>query len=513
MPLKYGACATGHPACTEAAAEILQDGGNAVDAAIAAAATTCVAEPALSSLGGGGFALVHRPGAPAVLHDFFPVTPSRDHRADDVDIRTIDAEFGTATQPFHIGLGTAAVPGTVRGLFTLHRDQGAVPIRRVLEPAIRAAREGVIMTAQQAYICRVIGAILLATPGSRWVFAASATDPSALPEAGSRFSWPDLADLLDALAHEDDRLMYEGEVGRAIAAMCADRGGWITEHDLAKYRVERRTPLAIDYRGWSVLSNPEPAVGGALVALTLSLFEARRAGDWAVTSPDTLLHMGRTLAVAGDVAERTAEEILAAWQPEALTAHRARLAGGAPVVARGTTQISVIDRHGTAVAMTLSNGEGCGVMGPGGGFMLNNIMGEPDLCRDGPEVFPPGVRLASMMAPTLVADRKGHMLVCGSGGSRRIRSAIPQVISHVVDEGLPLDIAVEAARLHWQDGELHVEGDGDPRLVECAETLARAPHIWPERNMFFGGVNAVLSDGTSAMAAADSRRGGSGWVR
>ncbi|MCA8907231.1 MAG: gamma-glutamyltransferase [Rhodospirillaceae bacterium] len=512
MPLKYGACATGHPACTQAAAEILEDGGNAVDAAIAAAATTCVAEPALASLGGGGFALVHRPGGQPVLHDFFPMTPSRDHRSNDVDIRTIDAEFGTATQPFHIGLGTAAVPGTTRGLFSLHQDLGAVPIRRVLEPAIRAAREGVITTPQQAYINRVIGAILLATPGSRSVFAGAA-DGSELPEAGSRFRWPDLADLLDALAHEDDRLMYEGEVGRAIAAMCADRGGWITEDDLIDYRVVRRTPLRIGYRGWSVLSNPAPAVGGALVALTLSLFETRLASDWSVTSLETLQHMGRALAVAGDIAEHTADEILAAWQPDALTAHRARLAAGAPVVARGTTQISVVDRHGTAVAMTLSNGEGCGIMGPGGGFMLNNIMGEPDLCRDGPDVFPAKTRLASMMAPTLASDRNGRLLVCGSGGSRRIRSAIPQVISHVVDEGLPLDIAVEAGRMHWQDGELHVEGDGDPRLVDCAESLSRAPHVWPERSMFFGGVNAVLTNGVAGMAAADSRRGGSGWVK
>ena len=510
--MTLGACATGHPATTAAAAEILEDGGSAVDAAIAAAATACVAEPVLASLGGGGVALVTPSGGPPALVDFFPQTPSRSRRIADIDIRGIDADFRDSTQPFYMGLGTAAVPGMARGLFALHTAYGRLPMRRLMEPAVRAARDGVIVTDQQAEICRIVRTILLATPDSRHVFT-GAPDGTDLPAPGAAFRWPALAELLDVLAHEDDRLLYEGELGRAIADQSADAGGWITADDMAGYRAERRTPERDDYRGWTVLTNPAPAVGGDLLLLTLALLETRSPRDWAAGTPDTVLHVGRALAAVGDVAEGTADDIRAARGPDRLETLRQRLRGRPAMVTRGTTQISVADRTGTAIALTLSNGEGCGVIAPGGAFMLNNILGEPDLCRDGPEAWPPRTRLPTMMAPTVAGTADGRLLVCGSGGSRRIRSAIPQVISHVLDDAWPLDMAVEAPRLHWEDGELHVEADDGGLLIDCAQKLSPNPQVWTGRSLFFGGVNAVLIAGDNAVAASDSRRGGTAWVR
>ena len=510
--MTLGACAAGHPAPTAAAAEILDDGGAAVDAAIAAAATACVAEPVLASLGGGGVALIAPPSGSPMLVDFFPQTPSRTRRTADIDIRGIDADFRDSTQPFYMGLGTAAVPGMARGLFALHAAHGRLPMPRLMEPAVRAARDGITVTTQQAEICRVVRSILLATPDSRRVFTGT-PDGDDLPAAGRPFRWPALADLLEVLAHEDDRLLYEGELGRAVADLSADAGGWITADDMAGYRAERRTPERGSYRGWTVLTNPPPAVGGDLLLLTLALLETRSPRDWAAGTTDTVLHIGRALAAVGDVAEGSADHVRAARAPDRLDTLRRRLGGRPAMVTRGTTQISVVDRTGAAIAMTLSNGEGCGVMAPGGAFMLNNILGEPDLCRDGPDAWPPHTRLPSMMAPTIAGTPQGRRLVCGSGGSRRIRSAIPQVISHVVDDAWPLDMAVEAPRLHWQDGELHVEADEDGLLIDCAQRLSPNPQVWDDRNLFFGGVNAVAIAGDNAVAASDSRRGGTAWVR
>ena len=255
MAVRYGAAACGHTATAAAAGEVLEDGGNAVDAALAALCTACIAEPVLASLGGGGFALVVPAGGVPLLYDFFPETPSRRRPDDEIDFRAIEADFGTTRQTFHIGLGAAATPGLVRGLFALHRDHGRRPLTRIVEPAVRLASDGIAVTDMAASLFQVVAPILLASPGARQIFA-GAPDGAALLRVGDRLRWPGLADVLDTLAREGERLFYEGEIARSIDHACAQGGGHLTLADMAAYRVERRPPLVHRYRGLDGVDQP-----------------------------------------------------------------------------------------------------------------------------------------------------------------------------------------------------------------------------------------------------------------
>ena len=179
-----------------------------------------------------------------------------------------------------------------------------------------------------------------------------------------------------------------------------------------------------------------------------------------------------------------------------------------PSTSRGTTHVSVADDEGNIAAMTTSNGEGSGDLVPGTGIQLNNMLGEDDLHPGGFHAAPPGVRVSSMMSPTVVFGPDGRPgLVLGSGGSKRIRTAILQVICAVVDGGLDVGTAVNAPRLHWDTDHVEAEPGWDPTLIDAL--AARWPvNVWPELDMYFGGVHAVSSTG----ASGDPRRDGSAHV-
>jgi gamma-glutamyltranspeptidase/glutathione hydrolase len=301
------------------------------------------------------------------------------------------------------------------------------------------------------------------------------------------------------LPGEGEREFYEGELAGRIAREMAETGGLLTAEDLAAYRVIEREPLPVDYRGYRLLTNPPPSFGGALIALSLRLLETREVAELGFGSPD---HLALLVAVMREVDRRRAEGYLSPadlGQPElAESLKRVRTASG------GTTHISVCDAEGNAASMTTSNGEGSGYFAPGTGIMLNNMMGEDDLHPEGFHISPPGMRVASMMAPALLLTGDRVRLALGSGGSKRIRSAMLQVISNGVDFGLDPRAAVEAPRLHW-DGEcVQVEpGFDEPALAALAEQWPL--NRWPVRDVYFGGVQAVTPEGAGA---GDPRRGG-----
>lgn len=505
-----GAVACGHPVTCEAAAAMLRAGGNAYDAVAAALWTACVAEPVLSSPGGGGF-LLARPaeGAPRV-YDFFAHTPRTRLAPEAVDFRPIIADFGTAQQEFHIGLGSAATPGVVAGVFGFQEELGRMPAGEVMQPAIDAGRDGVAVQPLQAYIAEVVGPILAATPEARAVFAPGGREPA----VGEIHAMPALADFLDTLAHEGPELFYRGEVAAAIDAACVAGGGHLRRRDLERYRVETRKPLAVDYRGYRVLTNPPPASGGLLVAFGLEVL----AGDRPPPDPLGAAETGRIAAALAATREARLESGLdagvddeaAARLLHADTVERFRRAvAGHPPARRGTTHISVIDAAGNAAGLTVSNGEGCGWIVPGTGFMLNNMLGEADLQPRGFGHWPTDTRLTSMMAPTLVQDAAGeHTVVLGSGGSNRIRSAILQVLAARLDFGLPLTEAVERPRLHVEGERLEIEGGFDETVVRALEKRWPEHRVWPDRNLFFGGAHAVASGPEGFSGAGDPRRGG-----
>jgi gamma-glutamyltranspeptidase/glutathione hydrolase len=276
----------------------------------------------------------------------------------------------------------------------------------------------------------------------------------------------------------------------------AEGGGMLGERDLAAYRVVERVPLALDYRGHRLLTNPSPAFGGRLLALSSSLWERL-----------PRLEPGSREALCALTALQQEVESLRArgWLSPDLVPESEREALRARVLSSGgTTHVSVCDAEGNAASMTTSNGEGSGYVMPGTGIMLNNMLGEDDLHPDGFHSSPPGERVASMMSPSLVLRGDEVRLAFGSGGSKRIRTAMQQVFSAVVDHDVDVERAVQAPRLHW-DGEcVQVE----PGFSEDALDALRArfpTNLWPEQNVYFGGVQAVSGEGHGA---GDPRRGG-----
>jgi gamma-glutamyltranspeptidase/glutathione hydrolase len=513
-----GIIAAGHPATVEAARAVLADGGNAFDAAIAALFAACVAEPVLASLGGGGFLLARR-GQRTEAYDFFVQTPRLRRPLEDTDFHPIQADFGTATQEFHIGLGAAATPGLVRGLFQVHRDHASMPMRQLVEPALSLARDGVLWNDFQAHVFDIIGPIYRHRPETARHFASPSREAELL-RAGDRFRAPEFADLLESLAIEGERLFYEGEVARSVADACASGGGHLSLEDLARYRVERRTPLSADYRGQRLYTNPPPSCGGVLIAFALALLSAADPHRMGFGSPAHL----QLLATVMDASNRARLESrlrdLPADHQEAallggdLLSRYRREVMGRYASQRGTTHLSVIDAAGDAVSLTVSNGEGCGFLVPGTGMMLNNMLGEEDINPHGFQRWPLDQRMASMMAPTLLISTDGVITALGSGGSNRIRTAILQVVSNLLDFSMSVEDAVNSPRIHHEDELLNVEGEFPERTCQVLRERFSQHCLWPGRSLFFGGVHCVRSDHRRRRfeAAGDPRRGGASQV-
>lgn len=507
-----GVVAAGHVETARAAQIVLADGGNAFDAALAAMCAACVAEPVLSSLGGGGFLLAHDVSGRTVLFDFFVQTPRRSPTGE-LDFCPILADFGAAQQEFHIGFGSIATPGVVKGLFQVHRELGFMPLARIVEPAAALAREGVEINRFQAYLFQIIGPILSASKASRAVFH-SPEDSSRLLGEGEIFRLPDFADALEALAREGADLFYRGEIARTIERDLGQNGGALTRDDLEAYRVEDRTPLELRYRGARLFMNPPPASGGILIAFALELLKDFEIHELGFGSAACLSLLARVMEQTNKarLESRFQEEAggeARLLEPELVEAYR-RALRGRPSASRGTTQISVIDAEGNAASLTLSNGEGCGYLVPDTGIMLNNMLGEEDINPLGFHRWPPGIRMCSMMSPTLIFGPETRIAATGSGGSNRIRTAILQVLVDLLDFGMAVEEAVESPRIHFERGLLSVEPGFEER--ELAKLLAEFPEhrLWQERNLFFGGTHTAAFDaarGTFA-GAGDSRRGG-----
>jgi gamma-glutamyltranspeptidase/glutathione hydrolase len=485
-----------------------------------------IAEPALTSPCGGGFMLVRTADGRTRLLDAFTAIPGveleRDgRRVRDVDTITVNFN-ATTTQIFHIGAGSTAVPGVLAGMEAAHRRFGRLLWRDLLRPAAAAARAGVRLSPRQCWVSQALAPVFLHTPESRAIFA---------PEGhvvcdGDSLAQPELAATIDRLAEAGAADLYTGELARAVVDHQRETGGRVTAADLAAYRPAWRRPLDVPLRIGRFLSNPPPSSGGILIAYTLAVLDEvvhdMRPDDarWLRALAEAmrattrmrggrfagLLHRGGLAAhVLSDEAVRRGREAV-----------RDALAGrpgvALPVAAdAGTTHVSVLDGDGMAVAFTASNGCHSGVIVPGTGLHLNNMMGEEDLAAGRDRA--PGGRLTSMQAPSLVLDAGGDVrLVVGSSGSNRLRSAIVQVVCNTLDFGMGVAEAVGAPRVHVEGDRLDCEGGMPARLLDELEGWGERLVRFDDINLYFGGANVVTSDGGRLDAAGDPRRDGFGIV-
>lgn len=513
----HGAVACGHPATAAAVEEILRDGGNAFDAVLAGLCASCVAEPILSSLGGGGFLLARDAGGEATVYDFFVDTPRHRRPVEETSFYPIHADFGTATQEFHIGLGACAVPGQIKGLFRIHQDLGSLPLKRIMAPAIRLAREGVILRPVDAYLIEVVAPILTAEPDAKAIYS---KPDGQLLGIGDRLRQPDLADTFEALLREGEDLLYGGgPIATLLLEACRESGGHLTQEDLKGYDVVCRKPIARRYRDTEIFTNPPPSAGGILIGFALELMAAVDAEQ--EDEKSRLTALGRVMALANrariEVAldqklHRAGEAARCLYASDLLAQYRQEVAN-APPADRGTTHISVVDAQGNVAAMSLSNGEGCGHILPGTGVMPNNMLGEDDLNPGGATGWREGIRMSSMMAPTVASRADGSLIGLGSGGSNRIRTAVLQVLLNLIDRGLDLKEAVEAPRIHVEGKVVNIEGgSASPDVPAIGEAVSDTLN-WPAHNLFFGGVHSVSLSADGALSAAgDPRRGGAASV-
>ena len=482
--------AAGHQKTAEVGAEVLRAGGNAVDAAIAAVLASWVCEPLLTGPGAGGYMLVAGAGEEPTLLDFFVAAPGHGVGEDHAPLLPVEVSFGDATQTFNYGAASCGVPGSPAGIAAGAERWATMPLSDLAAPAAQLAREGVPLNGPQAYVFEILDGILCSTPGAAAEFTRDGR-PLAL---GEPFSSPQLAETIERLGAEGAAPFYSGDIAEAIVAEVQQLGGLLEMADLAAYEVIAREPVAAEYRGRRILTNPPPSAGGVLLGLAFSRLQQ--------ICPEGIPTSAQLLEVIDEAqALRTPQFTAGLIDPDFLRRFLAANLGS-------TTHISVIDDDGRACSVTCSNGEGSAVVVPGTGIHVNNMMGEEDLNPLGFFRSAPGQRMPSMMAPTVVLAADGTAeLAIGSAGSNRIRSAILQVIVNLIDRGAEVQAAVNAPRLHSEGGTLFVE----PGVaLEGVELGQRELVEFRAENLFFGGTQAVARDLQSGRCegGGDPRRGG-----
>lgn len=504
--------AGGDAQTAEAGARLLREGGNAVDAAVAAAFAAFVCELPLCSPLGGGVMLVEREGNPAVAYDMFARTPGLGLTERPVlDFDAVSVSFGAADQVFHVGRASVAMPLALAGLLQVHARHGALPLAAVLAPAIELGRDGYVVGAGLAFVFAILDPIIHRTPECRALFADA---DGTVGRVGARCKNGALAAVLEDIARRPERVR---DVYAQLARDFGPRdGGLVTAADVANLDAVELAPVTVDHAGWRLATMPSPSTGGLLVALGTRLLEG--IGGLPRLSREHVLRMAE-VQEALLLQRRVPEFVARCADPAAV---RALLADERLAAARfdprnrlgSTTQISAIDEHGNAVSLTLTNGEGSGHVLAGTGMIANNMMGEEDLHPRGFHVDPPGTPLSTMMAPTLLA-RGEDRIALGSGGSNRLRTAILQVIVGLVEHGVDPETAVAAPRLH-----LEMDAAGTPRIAfesdglahEVALELAAAyppkPSVFAAPNLYFGGVHLAVKRGGVFTGVGDARRSG-----
>jgi gamma-glutamyltranspeptidase/glutathione hydrolase len=453
--------AAGHPATAEAGLEILADGGSAADAAVAAALASCVAETVMTGIAGGGYAVLVEAGSGRTeVLDFFVAVPGLGRPRATPVLEELAVPFGEELVHYFVGAATCAVPGVPAGLDELWRRAGTLPWARLVEPAQRLAAAGVLMPAAHAKCLAMLAPVMTLREGGR-IYSPGGR----LLEAGDRLDQPGLAAALEVVAAEGARTFYDGTLAESLLGLMQERSGLVTPEDLAAYRVEWAEPAEVDYAGVRVQTR------GGLSQLTDTL--AALPPLRGVSAAGRALVLARLLA-APLYSGRTYED---------------------------TTNLCVVDASGNACVVTTSLGLGSGDFLPGYDVHLNSMLGESDLLV-GP--LDPGKRMASMMSPTVALGAEGLVLAGGAAGGTRLRPALAQVLSGILDEGIAPRAAVERPRLHSTGEIVHLEPGFEDSAVEALAADGFAVRVWDETHHYFGGVSVIAEAG----GAGDPRRSG-----
>jgi len=451
----------------------------------------------LASLAGGGFFMLQPASQRARVIDAFVQTPTHLRPQAELDIETVELDFGGSTQAFNIGRGTVAVPGMVRGAFSLNAELGHIPLKELVNVSLETGRQPVRVNDCQARIFKTLTPVCLTRTSAAQYF--SSPDDSQNPVgAGDALEISPLADTLDVLANEGEDFFYRGEIAAMFESQAKHEGGSIGLKDLERYETKIREVETVALADASVALTPAPSAGGVLLGFGLAMAAASDSLQPDTPVIDKLQTLVNIMQATGrariectdpdgydwpDVTRLLAETYIARWQQQ--LADRAR-------AWRGTTHLSVIDHDGNIASLSTSNGAGCGEILGATGIMPNNMLGEEDLSPRGLFNWEPDQRMSSMM----------------TRGSNRIRTAMLQVIVNLELLAMPLEQAVNQSRIHVEDDTLWLEGGWPESVVAQFTECFPDAHCFDDISFYFGGVHAASQGPAGVDGSGDARRGG-----
>jgi gamma-glutamyltranspeptidase/glutathione hydrolase len=455
--------AAGHPATAEAGLRILQEGGSAADAAVAASLASCVAETVMTGLAGGGHAIwFDAASGETQLLDFFVTVPRRHPDRPVAPLEDIGIPFGNEIVHYQVGIASCAVPGVPAGLHELWRSHGKLAWGQLVEPALELARSGVNMPYAHAECLAMLAPVMTLREGAL-IYAPGGE----LLRTGDRLEQQGLANALELLRDEGGRTFYDGTIAETLLALMQEREGPVSREDLEAYEPLWLEPVETDYLGYRVCTRG----GLSQLVTTLSALPSLR-GTGAAERALTLARVLEAPPYSGQ-----GEQI------------------------GDTTNLVAVDAEGNACVLTTSLGLGSGDFLPGLDVHLNSMLGEIDL-----QVRPlePGARMESMMSPTLVLDDEGLAIAAGSAGGTRLRPALVQVLSGILDEGLDPQEAVDRPRLHSAGEIVRIEPGFADEALTALEEAGYDVRLFSALHHYFGGVSLLARSG----GAADPRRSG-----
>ncbi len=536
---KHGMVASSDAIASQVGVDILEKGGNAVDAAVAVGFALAVTYPFAGNIGGGGFMLIRLKDGRVGFVDYREAAPGKATRD-----MYLDPEKNLIKDASIVGYRAIGVPGTVRGMYLALQKYGTMKWEQVIQPAVHLARDGFPVSYPLSQSLKNSAKLLSQFPESNRVFLRNGK----FYEEGEIFRQPELAATLERIAANGPKEFYEGETAKRLAADMAAHGGLISEEDLRQYAAKWRSPVRGSYRGFDIISAPPPSSGGTALIEMLNIlqhFDLKSMGALSAA----LLHM-EAEAMRRAFADRAkymgdtdfvkvpVEGLISLKYSDAL-ARTIDMKSATPSMevqnpnafgyeSTETTHYSIVDAEGNAVAntYTLNNGYGSGVTATGLGFLLNDEMDDFTSKPGTPNMFgliqsennsiQPGKRPLSAMTPTIILKDGRLFMVTGSPGGPTIISTVLQTIVNVIDFGMNIQEAVDAPRIHhqWMPDVLQVEPVGfspDTLAILRSEGYNLKIMISPLwGNQFLGDAQAILIDPQTGVryGASDSRRNG-----
>lgn len=518
---KNGMVATAHPLATKAGLEILEKGGNSIDAIVAAAFTLGVVEPNASGIGGGGFMTLKLASEfKGVTIDFREKAPSN----------ALPEKYYQNEKSFkelvHSGGMSIGIPGTVAGLSLALENYGSMTLAEVLEPAINYAESGFEVTEKFSNLIFEAFDVISENEATSKIYL-----NNGLPKMeGERINNPDLAKTLRKLGINGSSIFYQGELAEKIVDEIQQHDGIMTIEDLNIYKAEIKDPIKGSYRGYEILSSAPPTGGGTHLVELLNILEAYNlqylkhnsskyihllAEAMKIVYADKKLNMADPAYYKVPVEELTSKMYAAEVRKKIDLGQAQFNYKSLNMLSResnSTTHLSVVDKDGNIAALTQSINHwfGSGVTVKGTGILLNNHIGDFENIEGFPNSIEPNKKPVSSIAPTLVLKEGKPFLSLGTPGGSRIIGALAQIIINIIDFDMSIDDAIEAPRVHTSNDILHLEGRIAKSIVSDLEKIGHTVKLHTDYDNYFGGAQGILIDykNNELRGGADSRRDG-----